>query len=236
MRPWWRCSPRLAGPWPSRWVGRSRSPRRPNGCSPCTAAPASRASSAGTPSARSGWASARPRTARPARPPAASSPTAAGASFSDKHRFAGIAGWAEMRALAGSLTYTARPPAWRVPGRRAVPELPEVETLRTDLEHEVVGRKITDVEVRAARTVRRHRNRKEFAKPLLSERVAVVERQGAHRVVDLAPDGELFVAAAPELGELQELHRAAIDPLTDAFTWQSLGAGLLTEHARLRPL
>jgi len=163
-----------------------------------------------------------------------------------------------------------------------VPELPEVETLRNDLEHEVVGRKITDVEVKAARTVRRHRNRKEFAKPLLSERVAAVERQGAHlvielesgdalvvalsatgrlrrernsasmeprtdavitfstggglRVLDLPPEGELFVAAAPELGELQELHRAAIDPLTDAFTWQSLGAGLLTEHARLRPL
>ena len=44
-----------------------------------------------------------------------------------------------------------------------MPELPEVETLRIDLEQEVVGRKITDVEVKAARTVRRHRNRKEFA-------------------------------------------------------------------------
>jgi formamidopyrimidine-DNA glycosylase len=163
-----------------------------------------------------------------------------------------------------------------------VPELPEVETLRNDLEHEIVGRKITDVEVKAARTVRRHRNRKEFAKQLLAQRIAGVERHGAYlvlelesgdalvaalgasgrlrrernsapmeqgtdavitlstgggvRVLDLPPDGELFVAGGPELDDLPELHRAAIDPLTDAFTWQSLGGGLLSEHARLRPL
>lgn len=163
-----------------------------------------------------------------------------------------------------------------------MPELPEVETLRNDLEQEVVGRKITDVEVKAARTVRRHRNRKEFAKRLLGERVAAVERQatflvvelesgdalvaalggtgrmrrernaapvepgtdavisfstgGGLRFLDLPPEGELFVVAGEELSDLHELKRAAIDPLTDAFTWQSLGAGLLTEHARLRPL
>src|SRR6266540_5421007 len=153
-------------------------------------------------------------------------------------------------------------------------ELPEVETLRQDLDNEVVGRKVTGVEVTAARTVRRHHNRKDFSKRLVAQRIVGVERRGSHlillldagdalavtlaangrlrrerssapveqgtdavitfstggglRVLDLPPDGELFVAAAPELGELQELHRAAIDPLTDAFTWQSLGAGLLT--------
>ncbi|HZD39042.1 MAG TPA: DNA-formamidopyrimidine glycosylase [Actinomycetes bacterium] len=163
-----------------------------------------------------------------------------------------------------------------------MPELPEVETLRNDLEQEIVGRKITDVEVKAARTVRRHRNRKEFAKRLLNQRVAAVERQGTHllvelesgdalvaalgpsgelrrernsapvepgtdavitfsaggglRVLDLPPEGELFVVAGEEVGDHEELHRAAIDPLTDAFTWQSLGAGLLTQHAKLRPL
>jgi formamidopyrimidine-DNA glycosylase len=163
-----------------------------------------------------------------------------------------------------------------------VPELPEVETLRNDLEQEVVGRKITDVEVKAARTVRRHRNRKEFAKQLQAQRVAAVERHAAYlvveletgdalvaalgatgrlrrersaapvehgtdavitfstggglRFIDLPDDGELFMATAEELGDLRELHQAAIDPLTDAFTWQSLGAGLLTEHEQLRPL
>ena len=163
-----------------------------------------------------------------------------------------------------------------------MPELPEVETLRIDLEQEVVGRKVTDVEVKAARTVRRHRNRKEFAKHLLAQKVAAVERHGAYLVVELetgdalvaalsatgrlrrernaAPvehgtdavitfstggglrfinlpeDAELFMATAEELGGLRELHQAAIDPLTDAFTWQSLGASLLTEQEQLRPL
>ena len=163
-----------------------------------------------------------------------------------------------------------------------MPELPEVETLRTDLEQEVVGRKVTDVEVKAARTVRRHRNRKEFAKHLLGQRVAGVERHSAYLVIELessdalvaalgatgrlrrersaAPvepgtdavitfttggglrfinlpeDGELFMATLEELDSLREVHHTAIDPLTDAFTWQSLGAGLLTEKEQLRPL
>jgi formamidopyrimidine-DNA glycosylase len=163
-----------------------------------------------------------------------------------------------------------------------VPELPEVETLRNDLEHEIVGRKVTAVEVKAARTVRRHHNRKEFGKRLLGRRIAAIDRRGTYlvmelesgdalvaalgatgrlrrerssapmepgtdavitfstggglRVLGMPPEGELFVAAGSELDDLQELHRSVIDPLTDAFTWQSLGAGLLTERAKLRPL
>lgn len=163
-----------------------------------------------------------------------------------------------------------------------MPELPEVETLRNDLEHEIVGRKVTAVEVKAARTVRRHHNRKEFGKRLLGRRIAAIDRHGTYlvmelesgdalvaalgatgrlrrerssapmepgtdavitfstggglRVLGMPPEGELFVAAGSELDDLPELHRAAIDPLTDAFTWHSLGAGLLTERAKLRPL
>ena len=47
-----------------------------------------------------------------------------------------------------------------------VPELPEVETLRRDLDREVVGRKIKDVEVINMRMIRRHRNRKQFTSRL----------------------------------------------------------------------
>ena len=162
-----------------------------------------------------------------------------------------------------------------------MPELPEIETLRRDLEKEIVGRKITDVEVMAARTVRRHRNRKEFGKRLVPHRIAAVDRHGAHlllsldsgdalvaalgatgrlrrerssapveqgtsavitfstggdlRALRLDSGGELFAVAEGELYDLAELHRAPIDPLTDAFTWQSLGAGLTAEPSRLRP-
>jgi formamidopyrimidine-DNA glycosylase len=163
-----------------------------------------------------------------------------------------------------------------------VPELPEVETLRQDLDKEVVGRKITDVEIKAARTVRRHRNRKEFAGRLLGHRIAAVDRRGGSlallldsgdvlvitlgasgclrrerssapvdrdtdavitfstggglRVLHLPPGGELFVAPEAELAELDGPRHTAIDPLTDAFTWRALGAGLLATASELRPL
>ncbi|HZD69617.1 MAG TPA: DNA-formamidopyrimidine glycosylase family protein [Actinomycetes bacterium] len=163
-----------------------------------------------------------------------------------------------------------------------MPELPEVETLRHDLDKEVVGRRITGVEVKAARTVRRHRNRKEFSARLLTHRIAGVDRRGGHlillldsgdalvvtlgatgrlrrerssaplergtdavigfstggglRVLRLPPGGELFVAPQSDLGALDEPRRAAIDPLTDAFTWQALAAGLAATASPLRPL
>ena len=43
-----------------------------------------------------------------------------------------------------------------------MPELPEVETIRRGLEREVVGKRIKSVEVTGARSVRRHKNKKEF--------------------------------------------------------------------------
>ncbi|HZA82291.1 MAG TPA: DNA-formamidopyrimidine glycosylase family protein, partial [Actinomycetes bacterium] len=55
---------------------------------------------------------------------------------------------------------------WRPFPEEPVPELPEVETLRLDLDKEVGGRKVKAVEVRAAKVVRRHRNRKEFTQRL----------------------------------------------------------------------
>ncbi|HZC99176.1 MAG TPA: DNA-formamidopyrimidine glycosylase family protein [Actinomycetes bacterium] len=163
-----------------------------------------------------------------------------------------------------------------------MPELPEVETLRQDLDNEVVGRKITDVEVMAARTVRRHHSRKEFSGRLSARRVVGVERRGSHlvllldsgdalvvtlavtgrlrrerssapteqgtdavitfstggglRVLHLPPDGELFVAPEADLDDQHGLQQAAIDPLTDAFTWRALGVGLDASSSGLRPL
>ena len=43
-----------------------------------------------------------------------------------------------------------------------MPELPEVEVLRRDLDKEIVGKKIKAVEVTGTRSVRRHSNKKEF--------------------------------------------------------------------------
>ena len=47
-----------------------------------------------------------------------------------------------------------------------MPELPEVEVVRRDLEREVVGKKIKAVDVDGMRAVRRHHNRKQFTSRL----------------------------------------------------------------------
>jgi len=75
-----------------------------------------------------------------------------------------------------------------------MPELPEVEVIKRDLEREVVGKKIKSVEVTGARTVRRHRNRKEFIGLLDGRKISHVDRRGkyhgarAYRMAAYAPD------------------------------------------------
>ena len=62
--------------------------------------------------------------------------------------------------------------------RTAMPELPEVEVVRRDLEREVVGKKIKSVEADGMRAVRRHHNRKQFANRLVGKKIVGVERRG----------------------------------------------------------
>jgi formamidopyrimidine-DNA glycosylase len=66
-----------------------------------------------------------------------------------------------------------------------VPELPEVEIVRKDLEREVVGKKIKDVEVKLPRIVRRHRTRTEFTKRLNGRGITKIERRGKYILVRL---------------------------------------------------
>src|SRR6266571_3420781 len=74
-----------------------------------------------------------------------------------------------------------------------VPELPEVEVIRRDLEKEVVGRQICAVEVRntrnAMRVIRRHAKRRELEEPLTGAKVMGVDRRGKYLVFHL--DGDL---------------------------------------------
>jgi len=60
-----------------------------------------------------------------------------------------------------------------------LPELPEVETLRGDLDKEVGGRKVKSVEVRAARVVRRQARRLRRAK-VIEVRVTARTRSTRH--------------------------------------------------------
>ncbi|HEY1331661.1 MAG TPA: bifunctional DNA-formamidopyrimidine glycosylase/DNA-(apurinic or apyrimidinic site) lyase [Actinomycetota bacterium] len=75
-------------------------------------------------------------------------------------------------------------------------ELPEVEVVRRDLERDVVGKRIKEVDVRpqrnAMRVIRRHARRKEFADRLEGRKVTRVDRKGKYVLMHLE-GGEVLV-------------------------------------------
>jgi formamidopyrimidine-DNA glycosylase len=85
-----------------------------------------------------------------------------------------------------------------------MPELPEVEVLRRDLDREVVGKKIKAVEVDGMRSVRRHHNRKQFTTRLVDHKIVAVERRGKYLLVRLDDDDVLVI----HLGMSGQLIRA----------------------------
>ena len=84
-----------------------------------------------------------------------------------------------------------------------MPELPEVETIRRDLQGEVVNRKIKSVEVRNGRTVRRHASAKAFRAQLEGRSIAAINRMGTYLLVVL-DDGAILVI---HLGVTGQLHK-----------------------------
>jgi len=82
-----------------------------------------------------------------------------------------------------------------------MPELPEVEVIRRDLEREVVGKKIKGVDVDAMRSVRRHRMRKQFTGLLIGRKITGVERRGKYLVLKL-DSGDVLVVHLGMSGQL----------------------------------
>src|SRR5262249_2182575 len=78
-------------------------------------------------------------------------------------------------------------------GGRAMPELPEVEVVRRDLEREVVGKKVKNVEADGMRAVRRHHNRKQFANRLIGRKITGVQRRGKYILCRLDGDDVLVI-------------------------------------------
>jgi formamidopyrimidine-DNA glycosylase len=82
-----------------------------------------------------------------------------------------------------------------------MPELPEVETIRRGLEREVVGKRIKSVEVIGTRSVRRHKNKKEFAGRLEGAKVKTARRRGKYLLLAL-DTGEVLVVHLRMSGQL----------------------------------
>jgi formamidopyrimidine-DNA glycosylase len=85
-----------------------------------------------------------------------------------------------------------------------MPELPEVEVVRRDLEREIVGKKIKGVEADGMRSIRRHHNRKQFANRLVGKKIVGVERRGKYILAHLDGDEVLVI----HLGMSGQLLRA----------------------------
>lgn len=89
-----------------------------------------------------------------------------------------------------------------------VAELPEVETVRRDLDREIAGKKIKTVTASGMAALPRYNNRKAFTGLLEGRKVGSVTRRGVHLLFDIGDD-ELLVA---RIGTGRFRRHAARDP------------------------
>ncbi|HVM51895.1 MAG TPA: bifunctional DNA-formamidopyrimidine glycosylase/DNA-(apurinic or apyrimidinic site) lyase [Acidimicrobiales bacterium] len=69
-----------------------------------------------------------------------------------------------------------------------MPELPEVETIRRDLEKEALGKRIKSVDVSGLRSIRRHSTKKQFTSRLEGQKIEAVSRRGKNLLIDVGDD------------------------------------------------
>jgi formamidopyrimidine-DNA glycosylase len=82
-----------------------------------------------------------------------------------------------------------------------MPELPEVETIRRDLDKEVVGKRIKQVEVTGLRSIRRHKTKESFASRLEGRKITAVQRRGKYLLLRVE-DGDVLVVHLGMSGQL----------------------------------
>jgi formamidopyrimidine-DNA glycosylase len=82
-----------------------------------------------------------------------------------------------------------------------VPELPEVETIRRDIDKEFVNKRIKKVDVKGSRSIRRHRNAKEFVAKVEGRKLVGTRRRGKYLLLKL-DNGEVLVAHLGMSGQL----------------------------------
>ena len=94
-----------------------------------------------------------------------------------------------------------------------MPELPEVETIRRDMDKEVVGKRVKTVDVTGMRSIRRHPNKKHFIAKLEGHKLTGVERRGKYLLVRLE-GGDVLVVHLGMSGQLIRARNETRDPLS----------------------
>ena len=85
--------------------------------------------------------------------------------------------------------------------RGVVPELPEVETIRRDLDKEFVTKRIRKVDVTHPRSVRRHQSAEEFTQRVEGRKLVGTRRRGKYLILSL-DSGDVVVAHLGMSGQL----------------------------------
>jgi formamidopyrimidine-DNA glycosylase len=85
-----------------------------------------------------------------------------------------------------------------------VPELPELETIRKQLDKEVVGRRVKSVDVTSMAALDRHPNKKHFVEQLEGVKLKSLNRKGPYYVFNLDSD-DVLVMSVGSTGMLRKV-------------------------------
>jgi len=108
-------------------------------------------------------------------------------------------------------------------------ELPEVETVRRDLDRDLVGKKVKGADATSMKVLGRYKNRKTFTSQLEGMKIMSVERRGLYIAIVLDGDSTLVV----DLGSTGSLRRHANK---DALEDNTEIVITFTQHGQLRLL
>lgn len=92
--------------------------------------------------------------------------------------------------------------------------LPESEIVRRELDRDVVGRKIKDVDVSVAKVVKRSGNRTTISKALVGVKITSLERIGTHFIFTLDSDQSLVMALSPTTSVRRHANKDAVEANT----------------------
>lgn len=105
--------------------------------------------------------------------------------------------------------------------------LPEAEIVRRDLDRDVVGRKIKDVDITVAKVVKRSGNRTTIGNALEGAKITGLERLGTHLIFTLDNDQKLVLALSHTTSVRRTANRDEVEPNTVVTI-------TFTQHGQLR--
>ena len=74
-----------------------------------------------------------------------------------------------------------------------MPELPEVETIRRELDREVVGKRIKSVDIHGLRSIRRHGTKRQFSSRVEGAKIKAAQRKGKYLILPLDTGDQLVI-------------------------------------------